>query len=266
MMINSRRSKKSGRPYFYLILALALVVFGGGLLSRNLGGLALSLGRPFWQARAGTASAWQTLISLFADKQRLLTENDRLKLELTLSSARAADRDRLAADNETLRADLGHSDSNPGGRILARPLVGRSTDPFDILALDLGAANQPPLQVGDRVLAADNIWLGAIIEVFNLTSKSRLLSAAGQTTAAVFGQERTPILLTGRGGGNFVATLPRGVNIKPGETVSATTISGDLIVALVGAVDSTSSQLDEKIYLRQPVRASSLNYVIINTH
>jgi hypothetical protein len=163
---------------------------------------------------------------------------------------------------EILRAQLGQKPEKVE-RQTARVLVGWQQGPFDILLIDLGSENSlKPLKVGDAVLGPGNVWLGTISEIQARVSKVKLLTLAGEQTPVVVGSERLETTLEGRGGGNFVATIPRGVSIPAGAEASASRLSGDVLVATVGAVEGAETG-DQRVYLRSPLRASALPYVEI---
>ena len=261
-----RRKRPDGGLYrprqLLLIVALvAVLVFGGAFLNQRLGGGALALSRPFWSARDLSASAWLGFTSLFANKNKLTLENQALRSELELARAQLQERDLLIQDNTWLRGVLGRTKVS-STRQIARVLVGWQSNPSDIINLDLGRDNAAPVpQIGENVLTGGNIWLGQVAEVYSKTSKVRLLSLGGQITPAVLGQDRVPVRLTGRGGGNFVAMLPRGVSVVVGDLALVSGVDRDWIVAVVGSVQFDNTGTEQKIFLRQPVRATSLKYV-----
>ena len=257
------RLRSSFRPIWWLLLILVLVVFGGALIRGRTSGTALSLARPFWQIRQGGANVWQSFHSLLANKNNLTRENVNLKAKLVLLEARVATKEQLSSENESLRQLLGRFPGANNSQV-ARTLLGWPSGPFDILFLDLGRENsRSPIKVGDRVLVADDIWLGQLTEVYGQTSKVRLLTFAGQETPAFLAVGRAPLVLHGRGGGNFIATLPRGVAVTPGDKVMVSGVDHDWLVAVVGAVEVNPSQTEETLYLQAPVNARNLNYVII---
>lgn len=58
-----------------------------------------------------------------------------------------------------------------------------------------------------------------IIEVYDKTSLCELFSKSGRVTEAVTGSSTLTLSLTGNGGGDFIAELPKGTEISPGENV-----------------------------------------------
>lgn len=255
-MITSHQNRNYSS--WFLVLLVAIVLFVGGALSRNLSGLALWFGRPFWFIRDSVTSLWQS---------DLVAENNFLKKRVNTLEAESRERGLLIKDNDWLRSKLGREMVNQSEREIARVLVGWNSGPFDVLAIDLGENNaiRPPA-VGDPVLAGDNIWLGEVTDVYGSRSKVKLLSVSGQMTPTVLGDERIPVTLIGRGGGNFSVTLPAGSVVKVGDLALASGLDRDWIVAVVGAVTAIPSTGEQKVFLRQPLKARSLKYVELATH
>lgn len=260
------RKQSPGGPYrsrqlWLIIVLIAVLVFGGNFLNQKLGGVAISFSRPFWSLRDLSSAAWQSFSSSLASKERLASENQTLRSKLALAQAGLKERDLLLQDNAWLRATLGRRPSS-SVRQIARILVGWPTGPFDIFAVDIGRDNGSPAPaVGANVLTDGNIWLGQVAEVYRRTSKVKLLSLGGEMTPVVLGPERLPVILTGRGGGNFITTLPRGVEVNVGDVALTSGLDRDWIVAVVGSVQFDNVGAGQKVFLRQPLRAASLKYV-----
>lgn len=267
MMIYRQNRNTGDRPplgrdkLIGLLLLIATLLFAGGFIHRNLGGTVFGLGRPFLFARDLTASAWQSLSASFSDKDRLLSEQQALANRLKIAEAKLVDYQLLSKDNEWLRSTMGRLQKGEK-RAVARVLVGWPSGPFDLLNIDLGKENTTrSFAIGDPVLAEGNIWLGQIAEIFPQSSRVRLLSVAGQETPVALGPARLPVILTGQGGGNFVVTLPRGAVVNVGDVAVASGTNRDWIVATVGSVQMNAGAVEQTIFLRQPLLATSLKYV-----
>src|SRR5437016_3002805 len=96
-------------------------------------------------------------------------------------------------------------------------LIGPPHSPYDTLVLDQGSLEG--VAVGQAVLF-QNVALGEISEVFSHTSKAKLFSTAGTDMEVVIGPNHVHVEASGRGGGNFIARLPKSVSIQKGDTVT----------------------------------------------
>lgn len=268
--LNRRRETREPLRPRQLALVIGLVfilVFGGNFISKRLGGPATMVSRPVWLMRDLSASVWQKVDSLFSNKSQLLAENQELKRELANAQAQILDKQNLTTENKSLREALGQRSSGNPSLLTARLLMGWQTGPFDVFNLDLGRDNSTRLiEIGDPVLLAGNIWLGQVVGVFSRTSKIKLLSLPGEMTPVVLGPDRIPVTLKGRGGGNFITTLPRGVKVSKGDLAFASGPDRDWLVAVVGSVQLDSTGATQKIFLTQPVKVSNLKYVELGSN
>lgn len=258
------RGRFLARPELWLLLLLLLLVSGGPVIEDFLGGAALSLAKPLWRLPEAADSSWSAALSLFLSKPELMQENSDLRSRLDLLEAQLARHQSTLEENQNLRELLGRLPEARQPLRLGRVLWGWRLGLFDLLTLDLGRENSGPgISAGDPVMAGENIWLGRIVAVHGRTSKVKLLSLAGEETPAMLGSERYPVMLRGRGGGNFIATLPRGLDVRAGQSVTVSGPDSDWLVALVGAVVNEPSRTEQVIYLRSPVDARRLKYVVV---
>ncbi len=261
---SNQRRPKSARWLAGMLALVAVLVFGGNALIQYLAGAAITFGRPFWQARDLTASVIRSGDALFANKADLLANNQELQARVRLLEAQLLDRGELLREQEHLREALGRRDAEGAVRQTARVLTGWREGPFDILTIDIGYSNGVPApKIGDLALAGTDadLWLGTVAAVYGETSKIKLFSLAGENLSVWLGPERVPTTLSGRGGGNLVAKLPLGVAVRPGDLAFASGPSRDWLVAVVGAVMPEDNGAEQTIFLRQPVSASTLKYV-----
>ncbi|MEK7650543.1 MAG: hypothetical protein AAB364_01575 [Patescibacteria group bacterium] len=261
---NGRR-EKSLKLTLGLIAVLVVLVFAGAGIHQLGAGVATSVARPFWNIGTNVASIWQGFTVAFADKNKLILENQDLQLKLASANLLATQSEQLQKDNESLRASAGKIlEQNKSTQLIARSLGAEHSGPFDVLTLDLGSANsQPEIKINDWITTLDHVWLGAVVQVTGATSRVRLLTLAGLTTPALLGEARVPVTLLGRGGGNFIATVPRGLSVAVGERAIVPSASQDWLVAIVGAVESEANKTEQTLYLRAPLDANSLKYVSI---
>lgn len=257
--MNSRPNNRR-LSFLLTVLTVLVLVWVGNGVSHVLTRAAVASAEPFWFTRAGLANVWESVGAAISHKQSLEEENQDLRGRLVALEVIERERDRLLADNTTLRAEWGKKVVDSHAQV-AHVLSGWSEGPLDLLLIDLGSNNATvPLRVGDVVLGPGNLWLGRVVEVAGDFSKVKLLSFAGDTQSAVLGPKRLEVVLEGRGGGNFRATLPRGVAIAVGDEALVSVAGSEALVATVGAVEPEDAG-DQRVYLQQPLRASTLPYV-----
>lgn len=251
----------SSKKVFLLVLLFAVGLLGHSAVRGGLESPVIALTYPllaFNRALNDSTLIWREYLSEHKDlttrNVQLQAENERLKLEL-LSA------EQLAEDYRHLRSTLGERLALPG-EVVAKVISGPGRSPFDILLLDLGSANSTsPVTLGRMVLSGD-VLLGQIVEVDERVSKAKLFSSAGVEVPVVIGPEKVPATAKGRGGGNFVALLPRGTTVALGDLVTVPAFGGKLI-ATVGSVDNDPEEPLQTIYLKSPINLFTLTWVEI---
>ncbi len=245
------------------LLALLVLFVIGNWWGGN-ADLASIVARPFWSIGerlvAGSGGLWQ----LFSNQERLAAENTALKSRLFELEARLAGQNLLIAENEKLRATLGLAETT-GQKIITRIISGSEQGPFDTLLVDAGSAQHQTdvLAPGDLVGLENRLALGRVIEVGVKITKIKLFSAPSNELPVTLGTSATPVKLVGRGLGNFIAEVPRGVAVAVGDEAVFNSYSQDWLVAIVGSIDGNDSETTRKVLLRAPPNLSQLRYVEI---
>ena len=144
--------------------------------------------------------------------------------------------------------------------LAAAVLVRPNLSPYDTLVIDAGAAQG--IEAGARVFAAPDVPLGVIGRVFSKTAVVELFSTPGARTAVRIGTQGLQVEAEGQGGGNFVARVPQGVEILPGESVILPGISPELF-AIVEQVTAEPSDPYQLVRFKNPVNLYELSYVLI---
>ena len=78
---------------------------------------------------------------------------------------------------------------------------------------------------------------------------------------AQLGEMHVPIEITGRGAGNFIASLPRDLIVAIGDRVTLTVAGHEFILAVVSDIKRTAGDSFQEIFLRVPVNISQLTWV-----
>ena len=181
----------------------------------------------------------------------------------------------LKTENEYLRSMLGKNPES-SDMILAGVVERPPRSPFDSLVLDIGS-DQDILD-GDLVFSDGFYAIGTISSVNEHTSTVSLFSSAGQkidalinstseeskddfsTTTAKKKNSLFPVLVEGRGGGNFYMKLPKNIKVKVGDPVvwpSTETI----LLGAVEVVESGDGDAYSQVLFKSPINMNSLRYV-----
>lgn len=209
-----RRSRLRSITTVIIIVVLAAAVFAGS--KRFLPPILTEIGTPLWkgqqtmlQSITRFAEGLKTKGSIGFELDRLREENKRLRLENTSAQ-------RLEEENKELREIMGRREDERRmlAAVLARPRVAA----YDILIIDLGS--EAGVRRGDEVLAVGNVAIGTVEEVYKRASRVALYSKAGRVTLVrIEGLGSLEVEALGAGGGNFEVHVPRGVDVREGDSV-----------------------------------------------
>ncbi|MBP9855781.1 MAG: hypothetical protein KBC48_00525 [Candidatus Pacebacteria bacterium] len=245
-----------------LVIIFGLALFGQSLLRRGLESPVavvtypvLALQKMFDHNRLVWSEYLSRQRSLTIENLRLKEENEQLKLE-SLSAKQTAENYR------SLRASLGQYAPRLD-QVLAQVLVTPERAPFDTVIVDLGKNNSTRPIVRGHIAESGGVVLGEVVEVYPYSAKVRLFSSAGLELPVVVGPSKIPATAIGRGGGNFIASMPRGVTVALGDLVTVPAL-GERVLATVGAVDNDPEEPLQKVYLKSPVNLFTLNWLWIN--
>lgn len=196
--------------------------------------------------------------SFFSIKSSLVKENNSLQQKIEEYKTKMLDYDRLFAENIELKSLLGRNEKEK--TLLSSVIAGPGHSPYDTILLDVGSDGG--VKTGDRVLAYGTVEIGEIREVFKSSSRAVLRSSYGENYDAVVFGKNTPIKLSGRGGGNFVAEMPRGVELNKGDKIySAGTLPH--ILGIVEGVFADPRDPFQSVLVRSEINPSMLHFVEI---
>src|SRR6185369_1293599 len=115
------------------------------------------------------------------------------------------------------------------------------------------------IATGNTVYAHGTVPIGTIDAVYGKTSLVKLFSTSKESLKVVI-KGGIYIDVTGIGGGNFEATLPRDIKIAEGDTLTLPNLS-PLVLATVGSIISDPRDPFQKILAVSPVNISDLKFV-----
>jgi cell shape-determining protein MreC len=227
------RTKGRVRRRLY-ILAILLIVLFGALTFFDFGPPSLfvsgthTLSRPLWSVRQVLFSVPQILSDSFAIKKNLAKENSTLRDKIAelerLNTAQSSEIQRLLQRTEI--APLRPEHSYIAVEIVQKPPISA----LDTYLVDAGWADG--VRKGDSAWSARGSVLGDVVDVYKHSATIRLHSFPTQETDALLDlNDSLPsvatssirgslqIKLIGRGGGNFVAQIPRDMPVEKGASV-----------------------------------------------
>lgn len=234
-----------------VLVILALDALSGGsvrtFVQRGFSGL--------WMATGNARTAVMDS-GFFSTRASLAKENRALREQLDTYIQRAAGYESLRQENEILRSLLALSEGSTG---ITAPIVSSvRSSPYGTFLVRAGTSDG--VQVGSLVVTQGGFVVGTVTDVTEKTAMVREVFAGGAQVDAHVGT--AIVVADGRGGGNAVAEVPRGIEVQPGDIVTAPQF-GSRSIGIVGHVDAESSSASQIVYVNQPVNLASLKYVYI---
>ncbi|MEX0933810.1 MAG: rod shape-determining protein MreC [Candidatus Paceibacterota bacterium] len=239
------RTRKSLIALMGVILILVLFIASEST-SSFFSRLLTSFAGPFWEAPA----------LLFQGTEESMRAQE-LEQEITTLRMRSLSRDLLVEENRQLKALLGREDTIPT-TLLSVVLVKPTQTPYDTLIIDTGSDDK--VKEGDRVLFGSDVVIGKVEKVYRSTSLVRLFSSPGEEIGVLVGERGLSATAYGRGGGNFIMEIPRGIEIKEGDVVFLPSLVIQ-ILGVVSVVEKHPGSSFQKILFRSPVMMQHLRWV-----
>lgn len=258
MRTNYHQRNKAGttkwRTAIVVVVVFVIVFYLLSLIRLPL----VSMASPFWKAENKTTQSLANVFSFLRSKNDLVRENQELKLALQSREA-----ERLAyigwQERETELLDLlGRRGENEG--VIASVIAHPPQSPYDVLIVDAGASDG--VVVGDRVRMPEGPLLGIVAEVSSGNSKVRLFSSSGNETNAVLERNNDSVVLVGSGGGMFTLSLPRDVEVEPGDRILSADMSAGFL-AIVGDVSLKPTDSFKVVKAKGPTSIFNTRFVLI---
>ncbi|MBI2476128.1 MAG: rod shape-determining protein MreC [Candidatus Taylorbacteria bacterium] len=258
LLRNSRRGSGLRKPIINVLVVLALAGFFYFFAPRLANQSLYAFARPIWSARDYVTGLLANLKSLFSSKETLAAQN--LSLERKLKEARVAllDLDAYRKENDELKRLLGRNPAEK--KVLALILAKPNRSLYDTLVLDVGA-NQG-VKEGDKVYYGDFV-IGAVRAVYAGYSKAVLASSAGETLTVRIATSSIDTEAAGRGGGNFIAKLPKEIPIKLGDLIKSVGPEPRFFGA-VEDIERTETSSFQFVLFKLPVNINTLEWVEVS--
>jgi len=237
------------------LFAVALVgidsLFGGPIRNVVRSGASIA-----WSS-AGSASVALEESGLFVSHRTLAEENLALRMKIASLEAQREKNALLSEENTSLRMLTNTALSERA--TVSAPILSQ-TDASVYGTFLLGAGSAQGLIRGAQVRVHDNILLGLVSDVSESTALVRSLLAPGALVEGHIGSS-TILQVSGRGGGNGIAHVPRDVSVNVGDPVYYSDLQS--IIGIVGAIESTPENAEKTIYLRVPINTLGIRFVTI---
>ena len=175
---------------------------------------------------------------------------------VALYQEKAASYDALQA-NYTELSQMSHlAQSAPG--VTAPVASSVRSSPYGTFLVGAGSADK--ITIGSKILTSTGFVIGTVSEVSEHSSLVKESFAPGAKLDVHLGGAE--LELVGAGGSNATVKIPRGVDVKVGDTVSAPEYGGKP-VGVVRHIDSDPASAYGVAYLSLPVNLSSLSFVYV---
>ncbi len=230
-------------------MTIAAVIF---FVPRFFPGIFLAFAKPFWQAEFRIESGGLKSVG------QLLSENESLKRQVEESNLRLDSVKSIEDENLALQALMGRASTTPG--ILAAVLERPPYVPYDELIIDIGL--DQGLSTTSKVYVAGDILIGRVAEVYQAISKVILYSSPGQKLEVQIGSDHVPATAIGRGGGQYVAELPRGTAIAEGDYVNTLSLKDRSFGTVSRILPDPAGQF-EQVLFALPVNIYQLRWVMV---
>lgn len=261
--LQQHKEKKQGlfTKTFLIVLAIVVVIFVARMFLPNaFTGSLQFISSPFLKTKNLLAEGIANSAQFLRSKRSLVFENENLKMQIRESESEFGllAFEFLKQENESLKELLGREILNIKDTILAVVLDRPNVSPYDTFIIDIGKSFG--VEKGNNVFAQGNVFIGKIDEVYSNTSTVKLFSSPGEITKVSIGLQNISANAKGRGGGNFIVELPRGVEVEKGDIVTIPSI--DIrIFAVVEEIEANPSDPFITILFKNPVNMNDIKWV-----
>ncbi len=244
---------------------MVVIFIGGAIFFSLTGGTFIRILAPVWSGETAVGRGLNNLYLFLRSKDSLIKENQILKTKVNEDAVLLVSTQVVANNQNNILKDLGRTGTKGG--IIAAVLVHPPETPYDTLIIDVGknegiSLGQVVALTTDSTTSIQGPKIGIISEVYATNSKVKLYSASGDKTNAVLERNSVPVILLGRGGGNFEFTLPREVNISIGDKILSSDISHNL-VGIVRDIEMQATDSFKKILVVSAANVYTTGYVTV---
>jgi cell shape-determining protein MreC len=250
----NRQRTSYGKP---LIVVVAVFILGAGFFSL-FGGPLVSLLSPVWRGENAVGRFFVMIGEHVATRGTLVDENLRLKERITSLELQVTTLNLTLSQERSLAELLGRE--RKAKEVIAAVLTRPPQSPYDLVVIDAGESDG--LTVGARVRLPEGPILGTVSDLFPHSAKVKLFTTAGEKTDAILERGNIPVVLEGRGGGNFRIIVPRETVVETGDRVISPDI-GYSLLGVVEGVDVEATDSFKEILVKSPANIFSVRLVTI---
>jgi cell shape-determining protein MreC len=251
---NFEERKKKARNNIFIItiiLIIAIIILSTGPAKR----LLFFVAEPVWKIENSIKNS--DFFEYFKAKGVLINEKLAIEQKLFLAGNMIALNDSLQKENDNLKDLLGRKETKKK-TVLALVLVKPPQTPYDLLTIDVG--EDFGVQVGNKVIANGNVYLGEVSDVLAHSAKVTLYSTPDRKLSVVLGSSSISVEAIGIGGGNFNIFLPREVEVKENDVIVIPAITSN-IFGIVEKVNFKETDSFQTVLFKSPVNISELSFV-----
>lgn len=212
---------------------------------------------PLWRASSVGGDTLAGVSAFFRTRASLERENNQLEERIRNLQLETFELVILQEENRRLQSlwERRLYEESVLGRVLARP----TATPYGTAVLDVG--HDHGVSTGDIVLV-ESVAVGSISDVFLHTSLVRFFSAPGVRTVVSIATSSLSVEAEGIGGGNFVAKVPRDIEISEGDVVLMPDVSAR-IFAVVEKIQADASDPFQTVRFQLPVNIGEIDWMEI---
>lgn len=239
------------------VILLILFVVLAGLFS-FLDTAIVSALSPIWKAENFVSRSVRISMESWRSKQALIRENASLEERITSLELEAATLALSLEREEALFALLGRETQRQG--VIAAVLTRPPQSPYDLIVIDAGARDT--IALGATVSLPEGPILGVVSDLFETSAKVKLFTTAGEKTEAVLERHNIPVMLEGRGGGNFRIIVSRETEVQVGDRIISPDLSYSLM-AVVEEIEVEATDSFKEVLAKSPANIFTVRLVSV---
>lgn len=194
----------------------------------------------------------------FGSTGELISENEKLSLELEKLKGLVLDNEAIKLENEELRRQI---KLIPNPESISSFIVSRPPQvPLDTLLIDKGESDG--VYVDKNVLAGDRVFLGNVVRSLKNQSVVSLSSFAGTVSYGFVSRTNEQIEFKGIGGGAMQSIVPIDFDVEVGDKIMK---NGSLyyLAGIVSIIEENSSSGFKNVLISLPVNVSNTHIVFV---
>lgn len=252
--LQNNKASFLSKPIVTSIVILVIAGFFYFFMPNFISETVYKFARPIWNVKEYVMYKVTNFWPLFTDKEKLIADNLKLKSDLEYAQTDLSILEYYRKENEDLKKTLGRTDGTK--RIPATVLTKPNFSVYDTLVIDLGENNG--IKKGDLVAVGDFV-IGEIRETYSNYSKAVLFSSPGEINRVIIADGISADAI-GRGGGNFVAKLPKEISVNIDDLVQMNSPSPKAF-GKVESIELTETSSFQFILFKLPFNMYQINKV-----